>query len=120
MRKKYMRSSHLKLALKTAALTLTVLLLSAGVCFAQSAVSLTATRQATTLPDGNTVPMWGWVCGTGTATATNATCTAANGRPQNSVTVGTTTTTPWQPPLIIIPAGAGAPPSASVTSNLSH
>ncbi len=64
-----MRSSHLKTALKTAALAVTTLLLSAGASFAQSTVSLTATRQATTLPDGNTVPMWGWVCGTGTATA---------------------------------------------------
>src|SRR4029077_16355205 len=60
MRKKYMRSSHLKAVLKTATLALTILVLSVGVGFAQSTVNLTATRQTTTLPDGNTVPMWGW------------------------------------------------------------
>src|SRR6266849_8813845 len=113
MRKKGMQSSHLRPALKTAAFALTILLLSAGVCFAQSTVSLTATRQSTTLPDGTTVPMWGWVCGTGTpvtagGTGTNpasgATCTAMNGGAQVPGAAGSVSTT-WQPPLITVPTG---------------
>ncbi len=57
-----MRSSFCQLVLKKVALTVTILLLAAGASYAQS-VSITATRQTTTLLDGNTVPMWGWVCG---------------------------------------------------------
>src|ERR1700674_4674181 len=110
MRKKYMRSSHLKLALKTAALALTIQLLSAGVSFAQSAVALTAKRQTATLPDGSTVPMWGWVCGTGspvtlggtgTAAANDASCTAMNRLAQVSGASRSPSTT-WQPPLITV------------------
>jgi hypothetical protein len=90
-----MRSSCYSHALKKAVLVLTILLAAARASFAQT-VTLTATPQATTLPDGNTVPMWGWVCGA----VSGATCTAMNGIPQ----VGGTT---WQPPLITVPAGGG-------------
>src|SRR2546430_73606 len=99
-----MRSNYLEATLKTSVLAAIILLLTVGLSSAQS-VTLTATRQTTTLPDGNTVPMWGWVCGTGTA-AGGATCSALNGLAQTTVTVGTTTTTPWQPPLITVPAGS--------------
>lgn len=76
------------------------LLAGAGAVLAQS-VTLTATKQSTTLSDGNTVPMWGWACGSGAAAAAGgATCTAASGSPQ---TGGTT----WQPPVITVPAGSG-------------
>ena len=91
-----MRSNYCKAILNKAVLAVTVLLFSAGISFAQT-VPLTATRQTTTLPDGNTVAMWGWVCGTATAPAT---CTGLNGLAQ--------TTTPWQPPLITVPLAAGA------------
>src|SRR4029077_17562251 len=90
-----MRSSYYSHALKKAVLVLTVLIAAASASFAQS-VTLTATPQATTLPDGNSVPMWGWVCGA----VSGATCTAMNGVPQ----VGVTT---WQPPLITVPTGGG-------------
>jgi hypothetical protein len=96
-----MRSSYYSHALKKAVLVLTVLLAAASASFAQS-VTLTATPQATTLPDGNSVPMWGWVCGP----ATGATCTAMNGVPQ----LGGTT---WQPPLITVPSGG----TLSITLN---
>ncbi|MGH8277582.1 MAG: hypothetical protein ACRETH_12900, partial [Steroidobacteraceae bacterium] len=73
-------------------------------------VNLTASRQATTLSDGNTVPMWGWTCGSGTAAAVNATCTALT----YTNAAGAVQTTPqpqiggsvWQPPLIVIPYNA--------------
>jgi hypothetical protein len=91
-----MRSNYCKATLKKVALAVTILLFSAGISFAQTA-SLTATRQTTTLPDGNTVAMWGWVCGTAGAPAT---CSGLNGLAQ--------TTTVWQPPLITVPLAAGA------------
>jgi hypothetical protein len=91
-----MRSNYCKAILKNVALAVTILILSAGISFAQTA-SLTATRQTTTLPDGNTVAMWGWVCG---AAGAPATCSGMNGLAQ--------TTTAWQPPLITVPLAAGA------------
>ena len=97
-----MRPSPRNLALKNAVLALSILLLAAGASFAQSTVTLRAQRQTTTLPDGNTIPMWGWTCGTGPAPGNGdaapsaATCSATNGSGQ-----GTT----WQPPLILVPTG---------------
>jgi hypothetical protein len=78
---------------------------------AQVVVNLTATRQTTTLPDGNTAPMWGWACGT----AAGATCTAMNGQPQ---TAGTPA--PWQPPLIVIPAASVSGGGSGFTIKLSN
>src|SRR6202051_1878313 len=104
-----------KKATSTAILATTALLLTAGIACAQSVVNLTASQQSTTLPAGNSVPMWGWTCGTGTAAAVGATCTAltyTNGAltPQ----LGGTT---WQPPLIVVPyVGAGT----SLTINLTN
>ena len=54
--------------LKTAALGIFVLLLSVGLSFAQS-VDLTAAGTTATLPDGNSVPMWGYSCTASTAPA---------------------------------------------------
>jgi hypothetical protein len=107
----------LKIAPSTAILATTALLLTAGMASAQSVVNLTASRQSTTLPDGNSVPMWGWTCGTGTAAAVGATCTAltyTNGAltPQSG---GTT----WQPPLIVVPyVGAGTSLTINLTNSL--
>ena len=39
------------------------LLLTAGIACAQSVVNLTAARQRLVAPDGNIIPMWGWLCG---------------------------------------------------------
>ena len=99
-----MRSNEVNAILKKSVFALPLLLLAGTVSLGQS-VALTATRQTTTLPDGNTVPMWGWVCGAVTAPAT---CTAMNGSAQTTVTVGTVTATPWQPPLITVPLATGA------------
>ena len=94
------------------------LLLTAGIACAQSVVNLTAARQRLVAPDGNIIPMWGWLCGnpaattaggTGTPAASGgATCTQTNGAAQS---LGTTTpSNVWQPPLITVPytATAGA------------
>ena len=97
-----MRLNQLKANMKTAVLAATILLLAAGTALGQSSVTLTATRQTTTLPDGKTVPMWGLVCGA----VTSATCTAPNGQAQ----VG------WQPPVITVPY-AGSSTSLSIVLN---
>jgi hypothetical protein len=96
------------------------LLLTAGLASAQ-VVNLTAASQSALLPNGASVPMWGWVCGnpaattaggTGTPAPTlGATCTQTNGTPQ---ALGTTTTsTVWQPPLITVPCTAVAATSGA-------
>src|SRR5882762_5516660 len=123
-----MRSNYLKAALKNAVLAVTILFVTAGVSSAQ--VNLTAARQTAVLPDGASVPMWGWVCGTGTpvtaggtgtaAAVGGATCTATNGVAQALGTPSSTTnltgsiSTTWQPPLIIVPY-IGATTSLSIT-----
>jgi hypothetical protein len=100
-----------KKSLSTAILTGSALLLTSGIAVAQSTVNLTALRQRVVTPDGNIIPMWGWLCGnpaattaggTGTAAAAGgATCTQTNGAAQ---AVGTTTpSSAWQPPLIRVP-----------------
>src|SRR5882672_1860761 len=110
-----MRSNYMKSTVKAAMLAVTILLLTAGLASAQT-VNLTASQQTTTLPDGNTVPMWGWTCGaavTGsTATCSALTYNAATGA-HNVQTGGTT----WQPPLIVVPYVAAG---TSLTINLTN
>ncbi len=90
-----MRSNYLK-TLKTAVLAISVLLLGASVSFAQ--VSLTAGPANATLPDGSTVPMWGYSC---TAATAPASCLALNGGAG------------WSPVVITTPPG-------SLTINLTN
>jgi Bacterial Ig domain len=83
-----MRSNYLKETLKTAVLAVTVLLLGVGVSLAQ--VSLTAAPATLTMPDGSSVPMWGYSCSaTGTATCAKL----------NPLATG------WSPVLITVPTG---------------
>src|ERR1700684_411546 len=104
-----------KKALSTAILTGTALLLTTGIAAAGAVVNLTASRQSTILPDGNSVPMWGWSCGTGTAAASGATCTSLNYT--NGALAPQIGGTTWQPPLIVVPYVAG---STSLTINLTN
>jgi hypothetical protein len=101
-----------KISLSSAILAGSALLLAAGMACAQSVVNLTALRQGTVTPDGNVIPMWGWLCGngiaaaagtggTGSAATGGASCTQTNGAAQS---VGTTAPSAiWQPPLIVVP-----------------
>ena len=86
-----MNSSALKTTLRIAVAS-GILLLANGMAMADSDVTLSVMPTSTTLPDGQTVPMWGYACGT---VSTGATCTQANGAPQ---------TAGWQPPLITVPS----------------
>jgi hypothetical protein len=99
-----MRINHIKAILKAATLALAALLLTAGVSFAQQVVNLTAAPTTTTLPDGTTVPMWGYNCGTAatTNTAPAATCAALN---PNAPAATLTTPAGWSPVVITVPTG---------------
>src|SRR5947207_15196362 len=71
-----MRSNNYKSVLKHAGLAASVLLLASGVAFGQ--VSLTAGPANALLPDGTSVPMWGYTC---TAATAPTTCAAVNAAP---------------------------------------
>jgi hypothetical protein len=118
-----------KKSLSAAILTGSALLLTAGIASAQSVVNLTALRQTTVTPDGNIIPMWGWLCGTGTAAAAGgtdtataaggATCTQTNGAAQSAGT--TAPSAVWQPPLIVVPYTASSGTSTTgLTINLTN
>jgi hypothetical protein len=72
-----MRTNTNKVARIKAGLAASVLLLAAGTASAQSTINLTAAPQFVTMPDGTVMPMWGLVCGTGTATTAGGTGTPA-------------------------------------------
>ncbi|KVO36319.1 Ig-like domain-containing protein [Burkholderia ubonensis] len=75
------------------------MLLTAGeACFAQAVVNLTAKASTALMPDGQSVPMWGYTCtaaANATVPAANATCAAAN--PAAGAN--------WSPVVITVPAG---------------
>jgi len=99
-----MRSTYLT-TLKTAVLAATILLFGAGLSFGQS-VALTAAPSQLTMPDGSTVPMWGYTCGA--ATGTGVSCS-----PLRPGSAGD-----WSPVVITVPAGT-ATFTINLTNNLS-
>ncbi len=97
-----MRSNYLK-TFKTAAVAVTFLLLGACLAAAQQ-VNLTAGPSALTMPDGNTVQMWGYTCDN--AGAGGASCAAL-------------TTGAWSPLLITVPYSSGGTSlTIQLTNNL--
>src|SRR5438034_6976981 len=118
---KTMRTSHFKAnaIMKAAVLAASILLFGVSASFGQQTVNLTAAPTTTTLPDGTTVPMWGYFCGTAVATnpAPAATCGALN--PLSVSTVATVPST-WSPVMITVPYVPGATSlTISLTNNLS-
>jgi hypothetical protein len=90
-----MRISYLKQLLKTSVRAATVLLLGAGFAGAQTQqVNLSAGPKSATLPDGTSVPMWGYSCGSAVANST-AGCSAANPNAGGN----------WSPVVITVPSG---------------
>ena len=59
-----MRPNFVKATLKTAVLAATILLLGVSATIAQQQINLTAAPSSVILPDGSSVPMWGYSCGT--------------------------------------------------------
>src|SRR5512143_905274 len=98
-----MRANPFKAIQHTVCAALGALLLASGASFAAS-VALTAAPTTAALPDGQSVPMWGYSCGAVTAPAT---CAAAN--PNAS--------TGWSPVVITIPSGE--PLTITLTNSLS-
>src|SRR5271169_5336960 len=75
--------SKSKTTLKAAVLVSAFLLFAVATGFGQ--VNLTAGPTTTTLPDGTTLPMWGYTCGTAVASAT-ATCAPLTGSSSGAAT----------------------------------
>src|SRR5882724_7535438 len=105
-----------KKTLSTAILVGTTFLLTAGIASAQNVVNLAAAQQSTLLPDGNTVPMWGWTCGTAVTTSA-ATCSALTYNTTTGAHNPQTGGATWQPPLIVVPYVPGA---TNLTINLTN
>ena len=101
-----MRSININKTLNTVVLPLAVLLLGASVAAAQQQINLMAAPSSLTLPDGSTVPMWGYNCGAAVSGST-ATCAALN----TSAAAGT-----WSPVVITVPTGQGL--TINLTNNL--
>ena len=100
-----MRFHSMKATLKSAVSAATVLLLGAGMAAAQQQVNLSAGPTSITLPDGSTVPMWGYSCGAPVALST-ATCAKLN-----------PTAAGWTPVVITVPTGSSL--QINLTNNLS-
>lgn len=98
-----MRAINSKASLIRSGLAAAVLLVAATASYAQS-VDLTAGRQLAALPDGQTVPMWGYTCGT--VAGTGVSCAAANPN------AGTN----WSPVVITVPSGTSL--TINLTNNL--
>jgi len=97
-----MRANNFKTTLRTALLGISILLVAVGLSFGQQTVNLTAAPTTTILPDGNTVPMWSYLCEPlAVGSTSTATCAALNPH----ATGGTTTTPGWSPVVITVPTG---------------
>jgi hypothetical protein len=107
-----MRANKLKAILKAAVRALCILPFAAVAAFGQQTINLTAGPTTVTLPDGSTVPMWGYSCGTAAAGAT-AICAALNPASAATATTGAT----WSPVVITVPTGQAL--TINLTNNLS-
>src|SRR5215469_10525661 len=92
-----MRSNSWKLNLKTAVFAACILLLGVSAALAQpQQVNLSAVPSTLTLPDGSSVPMWGYSCDSTQVAGTTATCAKLN---------PAAPTTGWSPVVITVPTG---------------
>jgi hypothetical protein len=101
-----MRSNHLEATMKTAIFVLCTLLLCAGLSFGQQQINLTAAPANLTLPDGTTVPMWGYSCGN-IVSGSTAVCSTLNPNAAGG----------WSP--VVITAVTGSTLQINLTNNLS-
>ena len=95
-----MRTKQFKSALIQSALAVSFLLLASSPTRAQQVINLTAGPATATLPDGSTVPMWGYSCGVVATTnaAPAATCAALDS-PAAAVSGA------WSPVVITVTTG---------------
>src|SRR5437868_3111728 len=92
----------------TSGLAASVFLLASGAALAQQQVNLTAGATKATLPDGSSVPMWGYTCGAIDPATTLATCAALN----KNAGAG------WSPVVITVPTGASGGLQINLTNSL--
>ena len=102
-----MRTNDHKTIFRTSLAGIAILLLAVGVSFAQT-VNLAAGPTTVTLPDGSTVPMWGYNCGTPVAGST-ATCSALNPNASGK----------WSPVVITVPV-VSSPGPTTLTINFTN
>ncbi len=100
-----MRTTNLKSILNAAIRVLCILPFAAAAALGQQQVNLSAGPSTTILPDGTSVPMWGYTCGTA-ATGSTATCSSLN-----------PTAAGWSPVVITVPTGQSL--TINLTNNLS-
>lgn len=100
-----MRANTIKTNLIKAGFAASILLLASGFALADT-VNLTAAPTQAVLPDGQTVPMWGYSCGA-VVTGSAATCAASNPNAAGN----------WSPVVITVPSGTSL--TISLTNNLS-
>ena len=93
------------------AVLMSLLFFAAAAAFGQQQINLTAGPTTYTAPDGTTIPMWGYACGSA-ATGSTATCAALN-----SSAVANLAATTWSPVVITVPTGQGL--TINLTNNLS-
>ncbi|GAC1328783.1 MAG: hypothetical protein NVSMB15_00530 [Steroidobacteraceae bacterium] len=89
-----MRSNFYQSFLSKSGIAASVLLLSSAAAFAQQQVNLTAAATTAAMPDGASVPMWGYSCGAA-VTGSTATCAALNAAAGLN----------WSPVVITVPTG---------------
>ncbi len=91
-----MRINYFKAIFTTGVCAAAVLLLGAAVAHAQQQINLTAGSTSAILPDGSSVPMWGYSCGAAEPGST-ASCAPLN------LSAGGG----WSPVVITVPSGQG-------------
>ncbi len=89
-----MRFAHFNKTVRTVSLAVCILLLEASWAVAQQQVNLTAGPTSITLPDGSSVPMWGYSCDATQPAGSTATCAKLN-----------RSATGWSPVVITVPTG---------------
>jgi hypothetical protein len=102
-----MRTNNFKAMIKAVLGVLCVLPFAALGVFGQQQVNLTAGPSSITLPDGSTVPMWGYSCDATQVAGSTATCAKLN-----------LAATGWSPVVITIPTGATGGLSINLTNSL--
>src|SRR5882672_148811 len=104
-----MQTYNFKAILKAALRVACILPFAAVAALGQQQVNLTAGPATTILPDGSTVPMWGYSCGAVVTGGSTATCVALN---PAAAAAGM-----WSPVVITVPTGQGL--TINLTNNLS-
>ena len=101
-----MRTYIFKAVIKAVLRVACIFPLAAVATFGQQQVNLTAGPSTVTLPDGSSVPMWGYTCTPlASGVTSTATCAALNNQ------------TGWSPVIITIPTGQDL--TVNLTNNLS-